>query len=78
MIRRLLFLLSAAVAGALGGAAVSLIADAYGGVIIDPAALVSSFPGRAQADDYERLAREIYAELVALRSTADMPANVKA
>jgi acetylornithine deacetylase/succinyl-diaminopimelate desuccinylase-like protein len=28
--------------------------------------------------DYRRLARDIYAELIALRSTADMPENVKA
>jgi acetylornithine deacetylase/succinyl-diaminopimelate desuccinylase-like protein len=37
-----------------------------------------SQPPAVQSSEYERLAREIYAELIALRSTADMPENVKA
>jgi acetylornithine deacetylase/succinyl-diaminopimelate desuccinylase-like protein len=55
-----------------------MVADAYGGVIIDPSALVPPARERGQAADYEQLAREIYAELIALRSTADMPENVRA
>ncbi len=77
MVRRLTFVFIAAVAGAVAGAGVSVFADAYGGLITDPAALVSSPAGPGQADEYERMSREIYAELIALRSTADMPENVK-
>ena len=44
-------------------------------VATDPAS--AGGPG-AQDRDYEALSKEIYAELIAFRSTADMPENVKA
>jgi acetylornithine deacetylase/succinyl-diaminopimelate desuccinylase-like protein len=41
-------------------------------------ALEAGAPVAAAQRDYQALARDIYAELIALRSTADLPANVKA
>lgn len=70
MKRALGFLLVAGIAGAAAGAG--------------SAGVLRVLPGEAEAatgvvqDDYEAMARQLYAELIALRSTADMPENVKA
>ena len=55
-------------------------AGAIVGVVVDAAATVAGVHSAAgaQTRDYEALSKEIYAELIAFRSTADMPENVKA
>ena len=66
------FLLVAALSGAVAGLAVELAAAGVGsGVNLVELAGV-------QQTDYQTLGKEIYAELISLRSTADMPQNVKA
>ncbi len=53
-------------------------------ILLAVAVVVAVFAGglataaEGQQTDYEQLARDMYAELIALRSTADMPGNVKA
>jgi len=66
------FLVVACLSGAAAGAIV--------GVVVDAAATVAGVHSAAgaQTRDYEALSKEIYAELIAFRSTADMPENVKA
>lgn len=63
------FLVVACISGAAAGAGTSGVLRALPREVAAPA---------TGQRDYEALAREIYAELIALRSTADMPDNVKA
>ena len=72
MRRTLGFLIVACIAGGAAGAETSGVVGAL------PAATAVLASQEAQTRDYEALAREIYAEQIALRSTADMPENVMA
>ena len=64
MKRTLGFLLVACISGAAAGAGT--------------AGVLRAIPGAAQERDYQALAKEIYAEQIALRTTADRPADVNA
>ncbi len=71
MKRKLGFLVVACLSGAAAGAIV--------GIVVDAAATVEGVrPAAGAQTRYGALSKEIYAELIAFRSTADMPENVKA
>ena len=70
--------------GKLGFLVMAWVSCAVAGGVADVAVFAGATPAieepatRAQTRDYAALSKEIYAELIAFRSTADMPENVKA
>jgi len=63
---------------------VAALTGTMAGIVVEAAAgavrsgLEIEDPAGTQETDYDELAKDIYAELIALRSIADMPENVKA